>query len=144
MPKIQLMRGLSFLLCLLFVAAPPKPPPAPQADIILTNGNIITLRSSGDRSQAVAITGSVIVAVGDNASIQAYAGPNTKVIDLHGRTVVPGFNDVHQHPSPVYTWDKPYATLELDTVSSMANLIDLLRRKAAITPKGMLIRGSRY
>jgi predicted amidohydrolase YtcJ len=144
MPKIPLMRVLSILLCLLFVAAPPKTPPAPQADLILTNGNFITLRSPGDRAQAVAITGSVIVAVGDNASIQSYAGPNTKVIDLHGRTVVPGFNDVHQHPSPVYTWDKPYATLELDTVSSMANLIDLLRRKAAITPKGMLIRGSRY
>jgi len=123
--------------------ARPGSNPAP-ADLVLTNGNIITLRAPGDRAQAVAISGSLIEAVGDETSIKAYIGPNTKVIDLHGRTVVPGFNDVHQHPFPIYTWDKPYASLELDTVSSMASLIDLLRRKAAITPKGMIIRGSRY
>ena len=117
---------------------------AQQADLVLTNGNIITLRTGGDRVQAVAIAGGTILATGDNAAIKAYVGANTKVIDLHGQTVVPGFNDVHQHPAPLYTWDKPYATLELDTVSSMANLIDLLKRKAAITPKGMLIRGVAY
>ena len=117
---------------------------AQQADLVLTNGNVITLRTGGDRAQAVAIAGGTILAVGDNAAIKAYIGPNTKVVDLRGQTVVPGFNDVHQHPAPLYTWDKPYATLELDTVSSMANLIDLLKRKAAITPKGMLIRGVAY
>jgi predicted amidohydrolase YtcJ len=117
---------------------------AQQADLVLTNGNIITLRTGGDRAQAVAIGGGKILAAGDNAAIKAYIGPTTKVVDLHGQTVVPGFNDVHQHPAPLYTWDKPYATLELDTVSSMANLIDLLKRKAAITPKGMIIRGVAY
>jgi predicted amidohydrolase YtcJ len=117
---------------------------SPAADVVLTNGNIITLRSDGDRAQAVAITGETILAVGNDAEVRKYVGPGTKVIDLQGRTVVPGFNDVHQHPAPVYTWDKPYATLALDTVASMASLIDLLRRKAAITPKGMLIRGRGY
>jgi predicted amidohydrolase YtcJ len=117
---------------------------AQQADLVLTNGNIITLRTGGDRAQAVAIGGGKILAAGDNAAIQKYVGAATKVVDLHGQTVVPGFNDVHQHPAPLYSWDKPYATLELDTVSSMANLIDLLKRKAAITPKGMLIRGVAY
>jgi predicted amidohydrolase YtcJ len=117
---------------------------AQQADLVLTNGNIITLRTGGDRAQAVAIGGGKILAAGDNSAIQKYVGAATKVIDLHGQTVVPGFNDVHQHPAPLYSWDKPYATLELDTVSSMANLIDLLKRKAAITPKGMLIRGVAY
>jgi predicted amidohydrolase YtcJ len=117
---------------------------AQQADLVLTNGNIITLRTAGDRAQAVAIVGGKILAVGDEAAIKAYVGPKTKVIDLHGQTVVPGFNDVHQHPAPLYGWDRPYATLELDTVSSMANLIDLLKRKAAITPKGMIIRGVAY
>src|ERR1700722_16106672 len=114
------------------------------ADLVLTNGHIITLRVSGDRVQAVAIAGGRILATGTSDAIKAFVGANTKVVDLHGQTVVPGFNDVHQHPAPLYTWDKPYATLELDTVSSMANLIDLLKRKAAITPKGMLIRGVAY
>jgi predicted amidohydrolase YtcJ len=140
-----------WLICLLTIwitgwpSAPSDPTPLPTpADLVLTNGNIITLRAPGDRARAVAIAGGQVLAVGDDASVRAFIGPNTRVIDLQGRTVVPGFNDVHQHPSPIYTWDKPYASLELDTVSSMASLIDLLRRKAAITPKGMLIRGSRY
>ena len=115
-----------------------------QADLVLTNGKIITLRTGGDRAQAVAIGGGKILATGDNAAIRKFIGPATRVVDLHGQTVVPGFNDVHQHPAPLYSWDKPYATLELDTVNSMANLIDLLKRKAAITPKGMLIRGVAY
>jgi len=65
-------------------------------------------------------------------------------IDLAGKTVVPGFNDVHQHPFPVYDWSKPYAELRLDTVNSMQSLIGLIKRKAAITPKGMLIKGIGY
>jgi predicted amidohydrolase YtcJ len=117
---------------------------AQQADLVLTNGNIITLQSPGSRAQAVAIKGSLIVAIGDTAFIRQYLGPGTKVIDLHGATVTPGFNDVHQHPFPIYSWDKPYANLELDTVNSMSSLIALLKRKAAITPKGMLIRGTAY
>lgn len=118
-------------------------PPSP-ADLILTNANIITLQSPGHRAQAVAISGNLIIATGDTSDIRRYIGRDTKVVDLHGATIVPGFNDVHQHPSPIYSWDKPYANLELDTVSSMASLIDLLKRKAAITPKGMLIRGTAY
>jgi predicted amidohydrolase YtcJ len=117
---------------------------AQQADLVIVNANVITLRAAGDRAAAVAIVGGKIVAVGSQAQLSAYIGSTTKVIDLHGQTVVPGFNDVHQHPAPVYVWDKPYAVLELDTVSSMANLIALLKRKAAVTPKGMIIRGTAY
>ncbi|GGB25075.1 amidohydrolase [Puia dinghuensis] len=117
---------------------------AQQADLVLTNGNIITLRVAGERAQAVAIAGGSIVAVGDDAAVRKLVGPATRVIDLHGQTVVPGFNDVHQHPAPVYTWDQPYAVVKLDTVRSMASLIALLKRKAAIMPKGMLIQGRGY
>src|ERR1700761_4133385 len=117
---------------------------AQKAGIVLTNANVITLRSAGDRASCVALSGGTILAVGDRTAVETYIGPATKVIDLHGATVVPGFNDVHQHPGPVYVWDRPYAVLELDTVSSMANLIALLKRKAAVTPKGMIIRGTAY
>ena len=114
------------------------------ADIVLLNGKIITLKESGNRMQALAIKANKIIAVGSNDAIKAFIDNTTKVIDLQGHTVVPGFNDVHQHPAPVYSWDKPYARLRLDTVNSMRSLIDLLKRKAAITPKGMLIRGVGY
>lgn len=117
---------------------------AQKADLVLTNGNIVTLKSKGDRAQAIAMKDGRIIAVGSNDDIKSLTSAATKVIDLKGKTVVPGFNDVHQHPAPIYTFDKPYAVLELDTVSSMKNLIALLKRKAAITPKGMLIRGVGY
>src|SRR6202000_3039009 len=117
---------------------------AQEADLVLKNGNIITLKNKGDRAQALAIKDDKIIAVGSNDAISKFIGANTKVIDLHGKTVVPGFNDVHQHPAPLYTFEKPYAVLKLDTVTSMHTLITLLKRKAAITPKGVLIRGVGY
>lgn len=117
---------------------------AQQADLVLTGGNIITLKQKGDRASAVAIKDGKILAIGSDKQIAKYTGKTTRVIALHGKTVMPGFNDVHQHPAPVYTFDKPYAVLKLDTVSSMKNLISLLKRKAAITPKGMLIQGVGY
>jgi predicted amidohydrolase YtcJ len=117
---------------------------AQYADLVLTNANIITIKLSGDRAKAVAIKGDKIMAVGSMDTIALLIGSDTRVIDLQGKTIVPGFNDVHQHPAPVYSWEKLYASLELDTVSSMQNLITLLKRKASVTPKGMLIRGFGY
>jgi len=117
---------------------------AQKADIVLIGGNIITLKQKGDRAEAVAIKDNLVLGVGTNQDIKKYIDDHTKVIQLNGQTVIPGFNDVHQHPAPIYSFKEPYATLELDTVSSMKNLISLLKRKAAITPKGMLIRGVGY
>ncbi|MEJ0102939.1 MAG: amidohydrolase [Bacteroidota bacterium] len=115
-----------------------------QADLVLMNGKIITIKEAGDIAEAVAIKADKIIAVGKNELIKTFITDQTKVIDLQGKTVLPGFNDVHQHPAPVYAWDKPYATLRLDTVNSMGGLINLLKRKAAVTPKGMLITGVGY
>jgi predicted amidohydrolase YtcJ len=117
---------------------------AQQADMVLTGGNIITLKQKGDRAKALAIKDGKIIAIGTDDEIAKYKGSNTKVIQLKGKTVMPGFNDVHQHPAPVYPFEANYSTLKLDTVSSMKNLIALLKRKAAITPKGMMIRGVGY
>ncbi|MGC4037617.1 MAG: amidohydrolase [Chitinophagaceae bacterium] len=117
---------------------------AQKADIILINGKVVTLKEKGDRAEAIAIANDKIIAVGKNDFIKSFTSDKTKVIDLAGKTVLPGFNDVHQHPAPLYAWDKPYASLRLDTVSSMNSLVELIKRKAAITPKGMLITGVGY
>lgn len=117
---------------------------AQTADLVLYKGNIITLQSTGHREEALAIKGEQIIATGTNEFISKYISEKTKVIDLKGKTVIPGFNDVHQHPFPIYDWDKTYAELRLDSVNSMKSLIALLKRKAAITPKGMLIKGVGY
>src|SRR5262250_2359163 len=107
-----------------------------SADLVLLNAKVITLRAAGDIAEAVAIKNDKIIAVGKTDSIRKFISSRTKTIDLKGGTVLPGFNDVHQHPHPVYAWDKPYASVRLDTVKSMSSLINLLKRKAAITPKG--------
>ena len=61
------------------------------------SGKVVTMDASKPQAQAVAITGDKITAVGSNADIQAYVGPNTKVIDLQGHLAIPGFNESHGH-----------------------------------------------
>jgi len=64
-------------------------------DLILTNGKVITVDERFTIAQAIAIKGDRFVAVGSNQEITALAGPNTKRIDLRGRSVVPGMIDNH-------------------------------------------------
>src|SRR5262245_47526954 len=74
------------------------PSPGPRhADWILTNGNIWTVNSRQPKAQAVAVAGGRILFVGAAAEAAGLAGPATKVIDLMGKTVLPGFNDSHVH-----------------------------------------------
>jgi predicted amidohydrolase YtcJ len=71
---------------------------AQSAGIILTNGKIFTSDSTQLYVQALAIKGNKIIAAGSNASIEKIASIKTKRINLEGKTVVPGFNDAHDHP----------------------------------------------
>jgi predicted amidohydrolase YtcJ len=70
---------------------------ADPADMVLRNGKIVTVDSTHPEGQAVAITGDRITAVGSDAEIQRYVGPNTKVIDLQGHLAIPGFIESHGH-----------------------------------------------
>jgi predicted amidohydrolase YtcJ len=72
-------------------------PPTPGVDLVLTNGNIYTVDSALRRVQGLAIKEGKIVAVGTDEEIQHWVGPDTKVIDLEGKFVMPGFNDAHTH-----------------------------------------------
>jgi predicted amidohydrolase YtcJ len=68
-----------------------------QADLVLVHGKIWTENPKQPEVEAVAIQGNRIIGVGDSESILKLAGPTTKVVDLKGRRVVPGFNDAHVH-----------------------------------------------
>ena len=68
-----------------------------SADIILHNGKILTVDEGFSTAQAVAIRGQQITAVGQNQEILRLAGASTQVIDLKGRTVIPGLIDTHRH-----------------------------------------------
>ena len=77
--------------------------PQPKADAIFTHGNVYTgvLDSSslgaGKRSEAIAVRGDRILAVGTRDQIMKMKGPDTKVVGLDGHFVMPGFNDAHMH-----------------------------------------------
>jgi len=78
--------------------------PKPKADLIFTHGNIYTgmvdasaSLGAGKRAEALAILGDRILAVGGRDEIMKLKGPDTKVIDLDGHFVMPGFNDAHMH-----------------------------------------------
>ena len=69
----------------------------PKPDLVLLNGKIFTSNAARPYVEALAIRGERISAVGDSTRIMALAGPQTKQIDLGGRTVIPGVNDAHYH-----------------------------------------------
>lgn len=78
-----------------------------RADLILTNGKIFTADTAHLYVQALAIKGNKIVAVGNTKDIERLATAKTKRINLDGQTVVPGFNDAHDHlgwMAPVGAW----------------------------------------
>lgn len=68
-----------------------------NADLVLLNGKIWTVNDRQPEAEAVAILGHRIIAVGASKDLRKLIGPQTRVIDLQGRRVVPGFNDAHVH-----------------------------------------------
>jgi len=78
-------------------------PDKPKADLIFTHGNVYTgivdptSMVAGKRAEAIAVRGDRILAVGTRDEVLKTKGPDTKIIDLGGRFVMPGFNDAHMH-----------------------------------------------
>jgi predicted amidohydrolase YtcJ len=65
------------------------------ADLVLVNGQVITSNMEYDVNEAVAVTDNLIVAVGKNEEVKRLIGSQTEVVDLAGRSLVPGFIDSH-------------------------------------------------
>ncbi len=93
----RLARCLSVLAVLLVLVVPLAAEENPGVELVLTNGAIYTVDPALRRAQAIAITEGKIVAVGSAKEIEHWVGPQTKVIDLEGKFVMPGFNDAHTH-----------------------------------------------
>ena len=98
------------------------------ADIVLTNGKVITVDDTFTIAQAVAIRGARILAVGSNEEIDALAGANTQRIDLEGRSLMPGFIDNHAH----YMEEGAYWTEEmrLDGVKTRQQALEMMQARA--------------
>ena len=105
-------------------------------DLILHNGRITTLDPKYPEATNVAINDGRFVGVDDAESYER--GPDTKVIDLKGRRVIPGLNDSHMH---VIRGGLTY-NLELrwDGVPSLADALRMLKEQAQRTPPGQWVR----
>ncbi len=109
-----------------------------RVDMILTNGKIVTLDPSAPEVSALAIDDGIIVATGSDADIETRANEETEVIDLGGRTAVPGLNDSHSH---VVRGGRFYNTeLRWDGVGTLARGIEMIAEQAERTPGDQWVR----
>jgi len=104
------------------------------ADFVLTNGKIVTVNDQFATVQALAIKGERIVAVGRDADIDKFRGPATRLMDLQGRTVIPGLIDNHAHyMRAAEYWHRE---VRLDGVTSHKRAIELLQDKVRESKPG--------
>jgi len=113
------------------------------ADMIFVNGSVITVDPEDRVCEAVAIKGNRIVYVGDSRAAKSYAGSSTRVLNLNGRTLIPGFIDAHCHAGG-YGISKLRVHCGLPLVRSIEDMKREIRRKAAETPPGAWIVGIGY
>ena len=106
------------------------------ADTILYDGKLWTVDPARPEAEAIAITGDTIVRVGSNAEVMSLRGPQTRVVDLHGARVLPGFNDAHTHFENATQW---FYEARLIDVTSTAEVKDRVAEAARRVPAGMWI-----
>lgn len=115
---------------------------AQTPDIILHHGKIFTSEKSRLYIEALAITGDKISATGKNDDILKLKGPGTKLIDLGGKTVVPGFNDAHNHTAPEYP-SRNFESMKMPgDPTPWEKIKDSISKITREVPTGTLIRTS--
>jgi len=106
--------------------------------MVLRNGTIITVDESQPEVEALAIRGDRIVAIGSNAEVDAYVGDRTEIIDLMGRTAIPGFIEGHGHFLGV---GDAQMQLKLMETNSWDEIVAMVAEAASQARPGELIRG---
>jgi len=109
-----------------------------SSDLVFLNGHIITVDAKDSIAQALAIHDGKITAVGSNNEIRRVAPKSAKVLDLHGLTVTPGLIDTHCH----FDETSVLYDITLSEVTSIKDVVELVRKKAAALKPGEWIRGA--
>ena len=128
------MKFLVPVLLLLSSAFPQTQP----ADLVLKNANIYTVDDHVPHATAVAVKGDKIVLVGSDSDVQRYVGPNTRVLDLKGATVLPGLTDSHYHFMGVGARE---LTFNLEGTRSLDDLLTRVKERVAAAKPGEWISG---
>jgi predicted amidohydrolase YtcJ len=109
-----------------------------SAELVLVNGNIITMNSAYPRAEAVAIKDELIIKIGTNNEIEQLIDDNTQVIQLEGKTVIPGIIDTHIH---VADFGRLLMWLDLTASKSIEDIQKILKRKITKILPGKWILG---
>lgn len=110
----------------------------PVADLIVRNGRLFTWSEDIPEASALAIAEGRLLAVGAPAEALGFAGPETRIIDLEGRVLLPGFTDAHAH---LATTGSRRDHLELGSAGSLSELQSLVRDAARKKPSGSWLLG---
>jgi predicted amidohydrolase YtcJ len=108
------------------------------ADVVFFNGNILTLDNAHPHAAAVAVKGEIIIAVGSNKEIKKLIGQKTKVVDLKGKFMMPGFNDSHAH---FYGLGELKQNIDLMQTKNWDEIVALVKKAAAKAKPGEWIIG---
>lgn len=128
---------LSIILLNLGALLSPQSRAAP-ADLVFINGSVYTVNDRQPQAEAIAIKGDRIVFVGSNAAARAHVGKETRVVDLKGRTILPGLTDAHQHLAGVGFREM---TLNLEGTTSLADFLAKVKTRVDQAKPGDWITG---
>ncbi len=109
------------------------------ATLILHSGKIITVDARNDIFEAIAIRDGKILAVGNNRDVLRFKDSKTQLIDLHGRTVIPGIIDSHSHPTG---YGMKIFQPDLSKPTTMAGIIDLIAARVKESQPGEWVTNS--
>jgi predicted amidohydrolase YtcJ len=124
-----------FLLALYF----PSPMICAQdIDLIVVNGNIYTVNEKQPHAEAIAVKGDRIVFVGSNEDAEKFRGDKTRIVDLGGKTVVPGLTDSHCH---IFGIGEREMRLNLEGTNSLQDFLAKVGERVSQTEKGKWITG---
>ncbi|MFF6903653.1 amidohydrolase [Streptomyces hydrogenans] len=112
------------------------------ADLVFVGGRVVTVDAEFSVAEALAVTGSVISAVGTREDVAALIGPDTRVVDLEGATLLPGINDSHLHGC-AFGMASPPLSVEVGhpAVSSLAEVAEAVREAVGRASAGQWITG---
>ena len=104
------------------------------ADLIIHNGKIVTVDKDFSIAEAAAVKDGKFMQVGTESSVLESAGPDTMVVDLGGKTVLPGFNDTHSHMTTMGV-NLP-TMIDLTEITSIADIKQAVAERVKVTEKG--------
>lgn len=114
------------------------------ADTIFKNGVVLTMDSDNTICQAVAVKNNKIIAVGDNEFVESFGGSDTEIVELNGRTLMPGFIDAHMHLGMRGQNAAVIIDCNSDDVPTISGIMEKIKEAADKLPKGTWIKATGY